>query len=214
MSKALKISLSLALELLLIIGIIYFFVTRDAGTTDRTTQAGTEARLPSPRPLTPFQLTDHNLQPLDIARLKGKWTLLFFGYTHCPDICPTTLTELAQMAQQLKPEVLNDTQFVFVSIDPQRDSPESLGEYVHYFNDRFIGATGSIDALTAFAHQLDSKFSLETDPLGEPIVNHSSAMLLIDPQARYYARFNAPHYAEEILQQYLALRNNYSADSP
>jgi protein SCO1/2 len=214
MSKTLKITLSLALELLLIIGIIYFFVTRGADPTAGTTPPGTEARLPSPRPLTPFELTAHDLKPLDIARLKGKWTLLFLGYTHCPDICPTTLTELAQMAQQMKPEVLKDTQFVFVSVDPQRDSPESLAEYVHYFNERFIGATGSIEALTAFAHQLDSKFSLETDPLGEPIVNHSSAMLLIDPQVRYYARFKAPHYAEEIRQQYLALRNNYSPDSP
>ncbi len=213
MSKSLKITLSLILELLLIIGIIYFFVSRGEDNTAGDSPPGTEARLPSPRPLTPFQLTAHDLQPLNIARLKGKWTLLFFGYTHCPDVCPTTLTELAQTAQQLSPDVLKDTQFVFVSVDPQRDSPKSLAEYVHYFNERFIGATGSVEALKAFAHQLDSKFKLKTDLLGEPVVNHSSAMLLIDPQVRYYARLKAPHYAEEIRRQYLALRNNYSPDS-
>lgn len=214
MSKSAKIILSLILEGLLIAAIIYFFVTRNVDVNTDNAPPGTEARLATPRPLTPFQLTAHDLKPLDIARLKDKWTLLFFGYTHCPDICPTTLTELAQLAQQLTPETLKDTQFVFVSIDPQRDTPESLAAYVHYFDERFIGATGSVDALKAFTRQLDSKFKLETDPLGEPVVNHSSAMLLIDPQVRYYARFKAPHYAEEIRTQYLALRHNYTPVTP
>ena len=167
------------------------------------------ARLASPKTLTSFQLTAHDQKPLNIERLKGKWTLLFFGYTHCPDVCPTTLTELAQTAQQLEPSVLKDTQFIFVSVDPRRDSPESLGEYVGYFNEHFLGATGSIEALAVLVRQLDSKFSLGTNPAGEPIVNHSSAMLLIDPQVRYYARLKAPHYAEEVRTQYLALRKDY-----
>lgn len=208
MSQSVKITLSLIITILLI--------GAAAGLVQQNDNAvpGTEARLMTPKLLTAFQLTAHDLKPLNIERLKGKWTLLFFGYTHCPDVCPITLTELEQMAQQLPPEILGSTQFVFVSVDPQRDSPESLAEYVGYFNESFLGATGSIDALTTFARQLDSKFSLETDPVGEPIVNHSSAMLLIDPQARYYARLKAPHYAEEILAQYLALRNNYSPNTP
>lgn len=204
MSQPVKIATSLIISILLI-GAAAYFAQQNANTTP-----GNDARLTTPKPLTAFHLTTHDLKPLNIERLKGKWTLLFFGYTHCPDVCPTTLTELAQMAQQLPPEVLGDTQFVLVSVDPQRDNPESLAEYVGYFNESFLGATGNIDALTAFARQLDSKFSLETDPAGEPVVNHSSAMLLIDPQARYYARLKAPHYAEEMRTQYLALRNRYS----
>ncbi len=208
MSQSVKITLSLIITILLI--------GAAAGLVQQNNNAvpGTEARLTTPKPLTSFTLTAHDLKPLNIERLKGKWTLLFFGYTHCPDVCPVTLTELAQMAQQLPPEILSNTQFVLVSVDPQRDNPESLAEYVGYFNESFLGATGSIDALTTFAHQLDSKFSLETNPAGEPIVNHSSAMLLIDPQARYYARLKAPHYAEEILAQYLALHNSYSLYTP
>lgn len=167
------------------------------------------ARLASPKNLTAFLLTAHDQKPLDIARLKGKWTLLFFGYTHCPDVCPTTLTELAETAKQLDAAILKDTQFVFVSVDPQRDTPDSLAKYVGYFNDQFLGATGSVAALTSLTKQLDSKFSLETDPLGDPVVNHSSAMLLIDPQVRYYARLKAPHYAEDVRAQYLALRDDY-----
>ncbi len=208
MSQSIKITLSLIITILLI-GAAASLVQQNDNAVP-----GTEARLMTPKLLTAFQLTAHDLKPLNIERLKGKWTLLFFGYTHCPDVCPITLTELAQMAQQLPPEVLDNTQFVFVSVDPQRDSPESLAEYVGYFNESFLGATGSIDALTTLAHQLNSKFSLETDPMGEPIVNHSSAMLLIDPQARYYARLKAPHYAEEILAQYLVLRNDYSPNPP
>ena len=119
------------------------------------------------------------------------------------------VSELAQTVRLLEPAVLAETQFVFVSVDPRRDSPASLADYVTYFDERFIGATGSIDELAVLVRQLDSKFALGTDLAGEPIVNHSSAMLLIDPQVRYYARLKAPHYSEEIQAQYLALRKAY-----
>lgn len=169
------------------------------------------ARLATPRTLSPFQLTDHHQQPLGLAQLKDHWTFLFFGYTHCPDVCPTTLSELAQAAQLLEqsPAILANTQFIFVSVDPARDTPSSLADYVTYFSPRLIGATGDLETLKKLTQQMDIKFSLETNPAGEPIVNHSSAMLLIDPQVRYYARLKAPHYAEEIQKQYLALRDNY-----
>ena len=207
-----KIVLVLLITMLGLVLGAQFFSWEDS--TENTAESTLEnpalaARLSSPKMLTAFQLTVHDQKPLNIDRLKGKWTLLFFGYTHCPDICPTTLTELAQTAQQLEPSVLEDTQFIFVSVDPRRDTPESLAAYVGYFNEHFLGATGSIEALAVLVRQLDSKFSLGTNPAGEAIVNHSSAMLLIDPQVRYYARLKAPHYAEEIRTQYLALRKDY-----
>ncbi len=203
-----KLILALSLAVLLVgTGIYVNQQTSNAAT--RIIPPNIDARLPTPKPLTTFQLTTHDQSPLDLERLKGKWTLLFFGYTHCPDVCPITLTELAQTIQQLSPEILEETQFVFVSVDPRRDTPESLGEYVGYFDERFLGATGSIEALATLVRQLDSKFSLGTGPSGEALVNHSSAMLLIDPQVRYYARLKAPHYAEEIRAQYLALRDDY-----
>lgn len=203
-----KIVLALLIAMLgLVVGTL-FFSTEDS-TEETQEDPALSARLASPRTLTAFELTVHDQKPLNIERLKGKWTLLFFGYTHCPDICPTTLTELAQTAQQLEPAVLKDTQFVFVSVDPRRDTPESLAGYVGYFNEHFLGATGSIEALAVLARQLGAKFSLGTNPAGEPIVNHSSTVLLIDPQVRYYARLKAPHYAEEIRTQYLALRKDY-----
>jgi protein SCO1/2 len=210
MTTSIKTALVLGLFILLIGTVVYFTQQApNASDNDNEAQSRVEARLDTPRPLTPFQLTAHDQKPLDLNRLKGKWTLLFFGYTHCPDICPTTLTELAQMIKQLEPAILKDTQFVFVSVDPQRDTPESLKMYVGYFDEHILGATGGVKALTALVRQLDSKFELGTNPAGEPIVNHSSAMLLIDPQIRYYARLKAPHYAEELRAQFLALRDDY-----
>lgn len=203
-----KVTLILSLTLLGV-GIVAYINQSDSASTDNTTPSALKTRLATPRPLTAFHLTAHDQQPFDLGRLKDKWTLLFFGYTHCPDVCPTTLTELAQAIKQLEPAVLKDTQFVFVSVDPARDTPESLAEYVNYFDARFLGATGSVKALRSLTQQLDVKFSLETDPTGEAIVNHSSTILLIDPQVRYYARLNAPHYAEQISAQYLALRADY-----
>ena len=203
-----KVALVLSLTLLGL-GIAAYINQPDSASTGNTTQSALKTRLATPRPLTAFQLTTHDQKPFDLNRLKDKWTLLFFGYTHCPDVCPTTLTELAQTIKQLEPAVLKDTQFVFVSVDPARDTPESLAEYVNYFDARFLSATGSVQALRSLTQQLDVKFSLETNPIGEPIVNHSSTILLIDPQVRYYARLNAPHYAEQISAQYLALRDDY-----
>lgn len=200
----------LALSLILLgLGIVAYISQPDSDTIESASRSGLKARLATPRPLTAFQLTAHDQKPFDLNRLKDKWTVLFFGYTHCPDVCPTTLTELAQTITQLEPAVLKDTQFVFVSVDPARDTPESLAAYVNYFDARFLSATGSVKALRNLTQQLDVKFSLETDPAGEPIVNHSSAILLIDPQVRYYARLKAPHYAEQISAQYLALRDEY-----
>lgn len=208
MSRSLKVALGLGFVMLLI-GIAVSYMQRGSVTTGNDDAVLADARLATPRPLAAFALTAHDSRPLDRERLRGRWTLLFFGYTHCPDVCPITLSELASMARTLEPTLRDDTQFVFVSVDPQRDTPESLGEYVRYFDERFLGATGSIAALTTLTRQLDSRFSLETDPAGEPIVNHSSAMLLIDPQVRYYARLKAPHYAEQIRAQYQALRADY-----
>ena len=148
-----------------------------------------------------FKLVDQQNQALNVERLKGAWTFMFFGYTHCPDVCPTTLTELDDAASQLNslqnPE--RKIQYVFISVDPERDTPALLGNYVSYFGAKFIAATGSEQALKQLASPLGIQFERGIGTENEYLVNHSSAMLLIDPQARYFARFRAPHYAEEIV---------------
>ena len=148
-----------------------------------------------------FELVDQYNKPLNVDRLKGAWTFIFFGYTHCPDVCPLTLTELDNAASRIN-DLQNPQrkiQYVFISVDPNRDTPAQLGDYVSYFGAKFIAATGSEQALKQLAGPLGIKFGRGIGTDTEYLVNHSSTMLLIDPQAQYYARFRAPHYAEEIV---------------
>src|SRR5712691_10270014 len=95
---------------------------------------------PDPKPLTAFALTDQKNRVFDLASLKGKWSFLFFGFTHCPDVCPTTLAELARVRDHIakNPVGAEDIQFVFVSVDPNRDTADKLGQYVEYFDTTFL----------------------------------------------------------------------------
>jgi protein SCO1/2 len=167
-----------------------------------------------PIALPSFQLLDQQSHPFGPSRFKNAWTFVFFGYTHCPDICPTTLTAMDDAADQLsKLDTGNHKlQYMFVSVDPDRDNPKSLGDYVKYFNAKFIAATGEKKQLKKLADPLHIKFERVDISENDYGFNHSSAMLLIDPQARYYARFYAPHYAEKIVaifKQIIDYRKNH-----
>ena len=160
-----------------------------------------ELMVEKPAAVAAFELIDHQKKPFNNERLKGAWTLMFFGYTHCPDVCPTTLTEVDNAAARLKQVDTgsNKIQYVFVSIDPVRDTPDLLADYISYFGAKFIAATGEAKQLKNLANPLGIRFKVGIGFNKEYIVNHSSSMLLIDPQGRYYARFKAPHYSEEIV---------------
>lgn len=169
--------------------------------------------LPTPKPLTPFTLTDHHGQPFTLDRLAGKWTFLFFGYTHCPDVCPTTLAVLdavdARLAEQ--PRYHANMQAVFVSVDPERDPPEHLARYVPYFNESFIGVTGSPGQIKALADQLGVLYMRSPIPESAPDtywIDHSTAILLVDPQAHLHALFSAPHDPGSIAKAFATLRRH------
>jgi len=158
---------------------------------------------PQSKALADFDLEDHRGKAFTLDALKGRWTLLFFGYTHCPDVCPVTLAVLKN-AIALMSETGADTaapQVVFVSVDPKRDSLEHLGAYVEYFNPRFLGVTGSDANLKAFARQLGVLYVLtEPDANGEYLVDHTAAIFLIDPRGHLVALFQAPHAAATLAQ--------------
>ena len=145
-----------------------------------------------------FHLIDHNNQNLDQSRLSGKWSLVFFGYTHCPDICPTSLQTLAEMMKMIDdPDVRNAIQVIFISVDPDRDSAEVLKSYVHYFNDDFIGATAPLAALNPLTKALGVRHSREKsdEDQAKYEVSHSSVMILLDPTVKFAGVFSAPHSA-------------------
>jgi len=156
---------------------------------------------PDPKPLTAFALTDHKNRVFDLASLKGKWSFLFFGFTHCPDICPTTLAVLARARDNIAKNTVGaeDIQFVFISVDPNRDTASKLGQYVNYFDTSFLGVTGNDAQIGNLAGQLGAAYQVAIKPGMENYpVYHSAAVFLLDPRARYHAVFTPPHDAEAI----------------
>ena len=164
---------------------------------------------PAPKPLAAFAFTDQENRVFDLSRLKGKWSFLFFGYTHCPDICPTTLATLARARENIAKSAAGakDVQFVFISVDPNRDTAGKLGQYVAYFDATFLGVTGGDAQLGNLAGQLGAAYQVEVKPGAEnyPVL-HTAAVFLVDPQARYRAVFAPPLDAEGISRRFEVLR--------
>ncbi|MBX9705405.1 MAG: SCO family protein [Gammaproteobacteria bacterium] len=169
--------------------------------------------LTQPRLLKPFVLIQGNGKLFNNQSLEGHWTFLFFGYTHCPDICPTTMAILNQVYNKLEQQKQALPQVVLVSVDPNRDTPRKLQEYVSYFNPAFIGATGSrkeIDNITqqlGIAYQIVIPKGKTLKTLGDNyLVDHSGAIILIDPQAQMHAIFTDSSDPERIAQEFVAIK--------
>jgi len=162
--------------------------------------------LEPPRALTAFVLHDTSNQAFDLTRLRGRWSFLFFGYTHCRDVCPTTLTTLKQL-HGLAGGIAQGVQYVFVSVDPQRDSTGVLARYVAHFNSEFVGVTGDDNGLGALTRQMGVYFEPHAPGPDEDYeVDHSAAIFLIDPQARLRAVFSASENARAMARSFLAVR--------
>lgn len=156
--------------------------------------------LPERQLLPPFSLTDQDNRPFSRDNLRGQTSLVFFGFTHCPDICPATLQQLAAARRQIARASSSPAgdgkaalpRIILVSVDPARDSPEILERYVGYFGDGITGLTGSLDEIRDLTAALGIFF--EKSGSGENYtVNHSTAVLMVDPDARLQALFSTPH---------------------
>lgn len=166
-----------------------------------------------PQPLADFTLADHLGRPFSKASFAGKWTFLFFGYTHCPDVCPTTLSALAQINRALDEQAADNPprQVVFVSVDPSRDTAASLAKYVAYFNPRFLGVTGELPAIETLTRQLGIlHIRAENQDGGGYLIDHSASVLLVGPDAALRAIFSAPHTQESMVRDFLAISAAYS----
>jgi protein SCO1 len=129
-----------------------------------------------------LDLTDHNGKPRHLQDFRGKAVVLFFGFTHCPDVCPTTLVEISQALKQLGPDA-ERVQVVLVTVDPERDTKEALAKYVTAFDPRFLGMYGDLEATRRVAK--DFKIYFEKRKTGETYsVDHSGQSYVIDPQGR------------------------------
>ncbi len=160
---------------------------------------------PNPKALTDFELSDQNQQPFNLARIRGRWTLWYFGYTNCPDACPTALSMMNAVDAELEtfPDPDGRIQLAFVSVDPARDSLERMARYVEFFNPAIVAATGTDEQLDTLTAQLGVLYvRQEPDAAGNYLVDHSTALLLTDPAGRLVALFRPPHDARAIGAQF------------
>ena len=140
----------------------------------------------------PFSLIDHTGQRVTEADFKGDPTLVFFGFTYCPDICPTTMAFLDRFVAELEGTEVEDTQVVMVSVDPARDTVEQLAQYVPFFNEDFIGVTGEFLDIHRFATALNTPFRKVPGQDENYLVDHSANVILINPRGDYHGFFKAP----------------------
>ena len=157
-------------------------------------------RLETPRPVSGFRLKRHDGQAFTPASFRGHWNVLFFGYTHCPDVCPLALQTLRLAWQELAVDRQDPhrPRAWFVSVDPERDSLALLEKYVTYFNADFTGVTGPAEEIDKLAGQLGIVYGFEDVDGDNYTVNHSAQMVFVDPQGRMAAVLNPPYDAQAV----------------
>ena len=143
----------------------------------------------TPRNFGELNLVDHHGNAFTRDNFEGRWSLVFFGFTHCPDICPTTLSFLDQLVAGFEGTEVEDTQVVMVSVDPARDTVEQLAGYVPYFNQEFVGVTGEFLDIHRFATALNTPFRKVTVAGGDYQVDLSANVLLINSRGDYHGFF-------------------------
>jgi protein SCO1/2 len=154
-------------------------------------EAGTS--YPQARALSPFTLVDTKGAPASPATLRGHPTLVFFGFTHCPDVCPTTLALLASVQKQaVKDEKLKNLKIALISVDPERDTPEQLGRYIAAFSGDFIGLTGDASEIVKATRSFGVAAARVDLGGGNYTMDHSAAVFVLDSQARIVAVFTPP----------------------
>ena len=192
MTRTHKIALVIAATLTLLVGLALFQAARQAAShPDKgALNAAGIILLPQSRAWPNLPLLDQHGEVLPVSRLQGKWTLVFFGYTFCPDICPTTLAELRQQVQVL-----------MVSVDPQRDTPQQLRDYLAYFDPDYIGLTGQLDDIQQLANALSIPFIPGDSSQENYTVDHSGNLALLGPDGRQQGFIRAPLNLAQLQQQ-------------
>jgi protein SCO1 len=170
--------------------------------------------LPSAKIINDFDLVDHKNNVFSLNNLKNKWSLLFVGYTHCPDVCPTTLNTVKQVGDLMKEQDLSPPQMVFISIDPQRDTPARLNEYVSYFDKDFVGVTGELKNLEALASNLSVFFKKAAGASGDInaddyLMDHSASLVLVNPDGTITSYLSAPHTPMKMIDSIVRSQEYY-----
>lgn len=171
---------------------------------------------PNPPEVANFSLTAQDGKAFSRSDFLDKWSFVFFGFTQCPDVCPTTMQTLKHTKALLAtdPSFNNLGQIVFVSVDPERDTLAILNQYLNYFDEDFIGITGAKDKLTDLTKPLGILFAKIDDGSDNSYtMDHSASILLIDPQGRVLGLFSMPHDPQQLSDAFKAISTFYDQKS-
>ena len=171
--------------------------------------------LSTPRVIHPFSLTQDNGKPFTQNQLKGHWSLLFFGFTHCPKICPTTMAALNKMYKNLQKSLPKAKlpQVIMVSVDPERDTLARMHSYVKTFNANFIGLRGdekSIKSLQRDLHVIAQKIKMPTQHGNHYEIGHSASVMIIDSAAKLRGFLSYPQKAQALVADYKVIMKAYA----
>lgn len=188
-------------------GLFLSLVNRDA--VEQPAVAG--LLWPNPPLVAEFSLTNQQGKEFTRENLKGRWSFMFFGFTHCPDVCPTSLQTLTGVKKMLATNktYADSGQIVFVSVDPDRDDSDTLSQYLAYFDDEIIGITGSNEQLKNLSKPLGILFG-KIPTKNSYTMDHSAAILLIDPQGRLLGLFSLPHEPGKISESFEKISEFYA----
>jgi protein SCO1 len=148
----------------------------------------------------PFHLVDQNGKTVTEADLKGKWSLVYFGYTHCPDACPTALNDISIALDDLGPQ-RNEVRPVFITVDPERDTPEVLKSYVTAFDAPILALSGTPEEIAQAAKDYRVYYAKHPEAGGDYSMDHSSVIYVMDPEGRFTASFTQENSPEEIAER-------------
>lgn len=220
MVNPVRITVALSLGFVaLVVGLFFYSMTREEVLSEDALRDLGVLILPTPRELPQFSLVTAGGEPFTVADLEGKWTFAFFGFTNCPDVCPTTMSVLAQAEQKLLkevPEAAESFQGVLISVDPERDTPDKLGAYVHAFSPDFVGVTGDVQQIARLAAGVNVAFAKvplidangSVDASGYTM-DHTANIVIINPRGHYHGFIKYPQQADTIVEAYRSLAANF-----
>ncbi|MCZ6640481.1 MAG: SCO family protein [Gammaproteobacteria bacterium] len=205
------VSLCLAF-VVIVLGMLVYKVTRSPQLSLEQLRERDVIVFPRPREIAPFSLLAHTGEPFELEDFEGSWSFVFFGFTHCPDVCPTTLSVMAQAERQINQEnseLANGFKGVLVTVDPERDDSETLSRYVGAFSANFTGVGGEPRELARVARQLNIAFA-KLPGLNEGYeIEHSGNIVIINPLGHYHGIIRMPHKVDTLVLTYRSLAASF-----
>jgi protein SCO1/2 len=189
---------------ILAMGVGFYLSLKQSQERDKQNKVVQDVFWPNPKQLNDFSTEDHNGKKFGLDNIKGKWSFLFFGYTNCPDICPITMSVMADAYKKLSIEFEN-FQTIFITVDPERDTTNNLSSYVSYFDKNFIGLKGNVKNESSLISQIGIAYYYNKNDKNY-LVDHPASIFLIDPEMRLLAKLSPPHKSQKIINQFKEIK--------